>query len=217
MLLRTKGTRILAGLAVMAMLSIGGGVAHAGKVTLGGQITPLPGGSPFLYEFELFLDFGTIAPGSSLMIGTPPLGLVGVNQLSGTTQPPTIFSPNDIWVVPPGGIVTTGSGPYGTESSVTWDFISGTTYTNSPGSPLLETGLFNVETAFTYPDNMPPAMPGTVIDYVFTFADGTTSSGTVTLTPIIPEPSSIILFLAGVGVLPLLRTWVKRSRSPRVA
>jgi hypothetical protein len=210
---RTMGTWILTGLAVMAAMAGGGRVAHAGTVSLKGHITPLPGGSPFLYEFELDLDVGTITPGSSLMVGTPPKGLIGVNQNSGTSQPPfTGPSHSDIWDVPFGGIVTTGSGPLGTQSSVLWDFSKGATYTNTAQNAPIEIGLFNVETAFSYPDNMPPSIPGvTIIDYVFTFADGTTSSGSITLA--IPEPSSAILLLAGVGLLPVLHRWVKRSRS----
>jgi hypothetical protein len=213
---RTKGTWILAGLALMAAVSAGGGVVRAGTVGLKGHITPLPGGSPFLYEFELDLDAGQVAPGSSLTIGVPPKGLIGVNGLSGTSQPPTIGpSHTDIWVVPFGGIVTTGSGPYGTESSVTWDFSSGTTYNNSLGNPPVDVGQFNVQTVFSYPDNMPPSIPGvTIIDYIFKFADGSTQSGMITLTAV-PEPSSVFLLLAGAGALPLLRSWINRSRSLR--
>lgn len=89
MSLRMKGIWILAGLAVMAAMSAGGVVAQAGSVGVIGHITPLPGGSPFLYEFELELDSGTIAPGTTLTVGTPPHGIIGVNMLSGTQQPPT--------------------------------------------------------------------------------------------------------------------------------
>jgi hypothetical protein len=212
MSLRAKGTWITTGLALLVVIAGSEGAARAGTVGLKGHIVQLPGGSPFLYEFELDLDSGTLSPGSSLMVGTPPKGLIGVGQNSGTSQPPTTGpSHTDVWVVPFGGIVTTGSGPYGTQSSVTWDFQSGATYTNTFQNPPIVIGFFNVETVFSYPDNMPPSIPGvTVIDYVFTFADGTKSSGSITLT--IPEPSSAILLLAGVGVLPLVHRFMKRSR-----
>jgi hypothetical protein len=208
---RTKCKWFVVGLAVMAAMSTGGGLVYAGTVIVKGHQNPLPGGSPFLYTFELDLEQGTIAPGSSLQVGTPPKGIIGVDTNSGTGEPPkTGPNPNDFWSVPAGGIVTTGSGPYGTQSSVTWDFISGTTYTNTNPNKPVEVAIFTAETAFNYPDNMPPSIPGiTVIDFTFHFADGSIDTGSFTLS--IPEPSSVILLLAGVGAVPLLRGWVKRS------
>ena len=56
MALRTKSVSVLAGLALIAVISAGRGEAQAGTIGLMGHITPLPGGSPFLYSFELDLN-----------------------------------------------------------------------------------------------------------------------------------------------------------------
>lgn len=94
--------------------------------------------------------------------------------------------------------------------------MSGTTFTNSNPNAPIEIGLFTVETAFSYPDNMPPATPGiTIIDYNVMFANGSTTSGFVVNFSAVPEPSSMVLLLTGVGALPLLYRWVKRSRSAK--
>ena len=218
MLPRTKTIWVLAGLAVMAAMSANEGVARAGSIGVIGHVAPLPGGSPFLYEFELELEVGTIAVGTSLTVGVSPHGLIGVNTLSGTQQPPsTAPGEADTWILPYGGIVTTGTGPYGTESSVTWDYTSGPTYVNSNPSMPIDLGLFTVETAYSYPDNMPPATQNvTIIDYSMTFADGSTTSGGVVNFTAVPEPSSVFLLLAG-GALPLLYRSGNRSRSATAA
>jgi hypothetical protein len=221
MLVRSKLRWILTGLAVIVAISVCGGFARASSIGLKGHITPLPGGSPFLYLFELDLNNlteGPITTGATLTVGTPSnqpgvSGLVGVTGLSGTQQPPfTGGNPFDFWAVPPGGIITTNTGnppPYNQESSVTWKFVLGPSY-----SQVGEVGLFAVETTSDFPDNMPPVTPNvTLIDYTFTFANGTVDSGAITLSPLVPEPSSVILFLVGVGALPLVRRSVKRSRS----
>jgi hypothetical protein len=221
MSLRTKSTWILAGLAIMAVISADASVAQAGSVAVQGSITPLPGGSPWLYEFELILNdlqSGPITSGATLTVGTPSpgvSGLVGVTPQSGTQQPPTTGgSPTDVWIVPPGGIVTTGTGnapPFDKESSVTWNYFSG-----NPYSQVGNVGLFTVETATDFPDNTPPIIPGvTLINYTFTFANGTVSSGDITLS-LVPEPSTVIMLLVGLGGLPLLRKWARPSRLARV-
>ena len=202
MALRTKSVSVLAGLALIAVISAGRGEAQAGTIGLMGHITPLPGGSPFLYSFELDLNDltdGPITNGSTLTVGTPTVmpdgqtssGLVGVTGASGTQEPPlTGGSPNEIWYVPAGGIITTPTGkpsPYNEQSSVEWQFLQGPSYT--PGV----VGVFTVETTSDFPDNMPPIIPNvTEINYLFTFSNGKTESGFITLS-LVPEPSSVIL------------------------
>lgn len=230
MSLRTTSVWVLAGLAVVSIMFIGGGVAKAGTIGLKGNISPLPGDPPFLYTFELDLndfDDGPITPGATLTVGTPPTtpggmvtnGLIGVTGQSGTQEPPTTGvgggNSTDIWFVPLGGIITSNTGnpaPFNQESSVTWQFASGDNY-----QQLGLVGFFTVETTSDFPDNMPPVTPGvTIVDFSFKFANGDISSGSITLT-FVPEPSSVILLLAGVGALPLLHRFLKRSRPSRVA
>lgn len=99
MLMRSRRQWILAGVAVVTAMAVGGGLAQASSIGLKGHITPLPGGSPFLYSFELDLNNlseGEITPGATLTVGIPTLmpngmlssGLVGVTGQSGTQEPP---------------------------------------------------------------------------------------------------------------------------------
>jgi hypothetical protein len=222
---RTMRKWVLSGLAVIAVMYTEGSSSQAGSIGVKGHITPLPGGSPFLYEFELDLvnlSEGPITTGAMLTIGTPPSspggvvtdGLVGVNGLSGTQQPPsTGGDPTKFWILPPGGIVTSNTGqppPFNQESSVTWTYLLGANY-----SQVGKIGLFTVETASDFPDNMPPVTPGvTPISYKFTFADGTVDSGTITLS-LIPEPSSVIMLLVGIAALPLALRCSGSSRSAK--
>jgi hypothetical protein len=225
MLARSKCQWILAGLVVVATTAAGGSSAHATSIGVKGHITPLPGGSPFLYTFELDLNNlseGSITPGSSLTVGIPTLmpdgmlssGLVGVTGQSGHQEPPlTGGNPNDFWVVPAGGIITSNTGnpaPFNQQSSIEWSFHDGPDYSTTG-----LVGIFTVETTSDFPDNMPPVIPNvTEINYVFKFADGVTDTGFITLS--IPEPSSVILLLVGVSALPLARKWAKRKQAARI-
>ena len=153
------------------------GAWHGREVlALKDTLRPLPGGSPFLYQFELDLvnlTEGSITNGVNADDRKSPYrtgglvtnGLVGVTGQSGTQQPPTTgATPDRVWFVPNGGIVTTNTGnpaPYNQESSVTWSFAEGAAY-----SQVGEVGLFTVETTGDFPDNMPPVTPGvTIIDF----------------------------------------------------
>jgi hypothetical protein len=220
---RIKGAWIAAGIAVLGAMIAGGSDAGAGTLSLSGSIVPLPGGSPFLYEFDLFLTGGTIVPDTAgrteFTVGLAPHGLVGVTGQSGHQEPPlTGFSP-EVWIVPSGGIVTTTTGnppPYDQASSVQWQYFSGPTITWAGSDILL--GLFTVQTTSSFPDNAPPVTPGiTPIDWSYSVLnpDGstTTGGGTITLAGV-PEPSSVILLLVGSTALPLV--FFRRRRRRRV-
>ncbi len=164
----------MAGIALLGVMVAGGRPARAGTVSLKGSIVPLPGGSPFLYEFDLYLTGGSIQPGIStspteFTVGIAPHGLVGVTGLSGTQQPPVSGNPSEVWIVPSGGIVTTSTGnppPYDKASSVEWVYYTGPTITWSGTDILL--GLFTVQTTSSFPDNAPPVTPGvTPIDWSY--------------------------------------------------
>jgi len=224
---------MLAGLAVFGAMVVVGSDARAGTVKPVGTTTPLPGGSPFLYQFSLYLTSGTIAPGATFTVGALPSGqvsngLIGVTTQSGTGEPSDTGNPFALlyptqpyyWVVPSGGIDTINSGmpsPYNNESSVTWEYLTGPTLTWNGTDIYL--GLFNVETAQSFPDNAPPATPGvTQIDYSYTGVTGgnTPSFGGSSITiSAVPEPTSSILLLIGGAALPLLlRSRCRSQASP---
>lgn len=214
----------LAGLFAFGVMLVGVGQARASSIGIKGTINPLPGGSPFLYEFDVYLTGGSIATGSTITIGTAPGGLVGVTTQSGTEEPSYTgnpFAPQDYyWVVPTGGIDTTSTGkpaPYDQESSVTWKYLEGPSVTYNGTNIFL--GTFTVETAKSFPDNAPPVTPGvTVIDFNYSLVPAgggpaDTGGGSLTLSSI-PEPSSVILIVIGAGALPLLLR--KHGRSHRM-
>src|SRR5262249_4024041 len=104
---RIKSAWLALSLAVLGVTLFAGNEAHAGGIGLKGFLTPLPGGSPFLYEYDAYLTGGSIAAGSTITISD----MVGVTTQSGTQQPPTTGGPSDeIWIVPSGGIVTGSTG-----------------------------------------------------------------------------------------------------------
>jgi hypothetical protein len=230
-----KRSFLLAGLAVFGAMVVGGSDIRAGTVKPVGTSTPLPGGSPFLYQFGLYLTSGSIAPGATFTVGALPggqvsNGLIGVTTQSGTGEPSGTGNPfallyptqSYFWVVPAGGIVTVDSGmnaPYNNESSVTWQYLLGPTLTWNGSDIYL--GLFTVETAQSFPDDAPPATPGvTKIDYSYTGVTGgnTPSSGGSSITiSAVPEPTSSILLLIGGAALPLLLRSRCRSQVSRKA
>jgi hypothetical protein len=217
-----KRTCLLAGLAAFGAMFAGGSEARAASVGFKGTIAPLPGGSPFLYTFDVYLTSGTISPGSpsnpteftiSGLVGVSQPGFLGVNDPgSPTYEPPGTGNPFGsnvyyTWIVNTGGIVTTGS-PVNSnyESSVTWQYTLGPTLTWSGTNIFL--GSFEVETTAIYNDNAPPVTPGiTPIGFSYSLPQSSggpsTGGGTFTVTSV-PEPSSVILLVIGGGVLPLV-------------
>ncbi len=209
-------------------------------ISVTGHIILLPGGSPFLYQFDLYLTGGTISPssGSNLTEFTVS-GLVGVsvggfipadappgtppNPQSGTTEPPgNGTATSELWYVPAGGIVTTNTGnpaPYDYASSVTWDYLIGPTITYSSTDPANNfLGSFTVQTIASFPDNMPPVTPGVTpigVSYSIDGSPGTPT--TITLLGAVPEPSSMLLLLVGGAVLPFMNRRRRRLRSRSAA
>jgi len=211
-------------IAVLGLVAAGGPEARAASVRLKGTITPLPGGSPFLYAFDLFLTNGSIQPGppsdpTRFTVGLAPHGLVGVTTLSGHQEPPLTGNPDEVWIVPAGGIVTSNTGnpaPYDKQSSVQWVYFAGPTITWSGTDILL--GHFTIQTTSSFPDDAPPVTPGvTPIDWSYSLFDPNGDSkggGTITLAGVVPEPASVILMLVGAGALPLV---LHRRRTGRGA
>lgn len=156
----------------------------------------------------------------------------GLNSAGSTTSQPPGSAPSgspqaqENWVVPNGGIATSFIGsattPNGTnfQSSLTWEYLLGPTitYTNSP----VLLGVFTVETAWVnYAANSPPVPIGSTLNYSY-IIDGTPGkSGDPGSPPIVvqslPEPSSVILMLAGGTILPIASLYRRRARIRRSA
>jgi hypothetical protein len=203
------GAWVIAGLAMLGAMVVGGLEARAGTVTIKGGIvlgSGTGGDPPYTYIFDLYLTSGFIAPDLG---ANPPTtfftvdGLVGVSgagydtsqipNASTTSEPPSTApagSPqaNEFWTVPNGGIVTSPSPPpatangYNYQGNVTWEYLLGPTinYTN-PGPNGVFLGEFTVVTSWSYGAGQPPPMaPGTIIDYSYSIG-GTTGTGTIVL------------------------------------
>ncbi len=222
--------------AMAGSISISGGVISGGG---GGGSDP-----PYDYVFDVYLTSGSISPSSPGSLSSITInGLVGVasysfaqahpatgmnSQGSTTSQPPTSPPASETWIVPSGGIATsfispsTGP-PTGTnfESNVTWNYILGPSTITWSGTNIL-LGVFTVETAWVnYAANSPPVQIGSTLTYSYN-VDGTPgASGQPGSPPIIvqslPEPSSVVLMLAGGAILPIASLYRRRSRIRRSA
>lgn len=224
--------------------------AMAGTIGIsGGVITGGGGGGsdpPYDYVFDVYLTSGSISPSAPGSLSDLTInGLVGVasysfaqanptsglNSLGSTTsQPPSTPPGSGVWDVPNNGIDTSyispsTSPPTGTnfESSVTWEYSSGSKITWSGTNILL--GAFIVQTAWVnYAANSPPVKIGSTLTYSYN-VDGTPghSDPNNPLSPPIvvqslPEPSSVVLMLAGGAILPIASLYRRRrALSRRIA
>ncbi len=219
---------------VHSSIGISGGVISGGG---GGGSDP-----PYDYVFDVYLTSGSISPTATNSLSNFTIdGLVGVasysfaqanpatgmnSQGSTTSQPPTSQPANLTWVVPSGGIATsfispsTGP-PTGTnfESSVTWNYLAGPTTITWSGTNIL-LGVFTIETAWgSYAANTPPVKIGSTLNYSYNIDGVTGKSGNTGSPPIVvqslPEPSSVVLMLAGGAILPLTSLYRRRRASLR--
>jgi hypothetical protein len=206
-------------IAVLGVVLTGGSEARGGSIKITGSIVPLPGGPSYLYKFSLLLTGGSIQAGTDLNPTQFTVsGLVGVTGLAEHQEPPTTGNAPEVWAIPASGIVTSSTGnppPYDSESSVTWQYVAGPTLTYT-GIPI-SLGEFDVKTTASFPENSPPVTPYvTPIPYAFSFQQPvgglSTGSGVLTLSSV-PEPSSLVLLLAGGGAVRLLARWRRRPRS----
>jgi PEP-CTERM motif len=206
MIPRMKYARILAGMgALIAVLSTGIEVYAAGSVIkVTGGYKPGTGDPPFDYIFQAFLEPPPNPPGGMNFIASTDFftitGLTGVTSGSLTSQPGN--GPATVWQPTPGA------------DSVTWTFFGNQNIVATTQE--IPLGQFVVETTTSYPLTAPPIAAGTIIDYFFSYDGGTaTGTGEFPLTNLsVPEPSSIIMLLAGVGALPvfLIRERKRRQR-----
>jgi hypothetical protein len=198
---RMNGSWILAGVAAFAVVLASEHEAHAKGGIIVTTGTTQQTGDP-TYEYIFTVD---LLPNSTLLNG----GFFTIYDLPALTASALTSQPNISWGssvqllgnTPSGTIVTDDPTIY----NVTWQWNGMTSITN-PDSTDLFLGTFIVGS--TTELTSPPS--GTLV-YVGSL-DGSTASnqGTVTLSPAVPEPSSVILLLAGIGMLPML--WVPRRQ-----
>ena len=227
MTLRMKGSWILAGLGVLAMMVGDVREAQAGMtsaiVVKGGYKTG--GGDPFYdYVFQVFLEPPTTPGSNSLITGDS----FTVNSLPGVTSSSsssvTLPSPlpdgatNYSWSSP---TFTPTSNPYlsfpftapSYAADVQWTYTGSSTISTSTNEIYL--GQFSVLSTYNFAESQVPMSVGATVTYSFTF-DGQAQSGSGSF-PIaslpVPEPSSAILLLAGTGILPFY--WLRERRRQR--
>ena len=201
---RMKCAQILAGLvAMVATLSSGIEVYAAGSVIkVTGGYKPGTGDPPFDFIFQAFLEPPPNPPGGTNFIASGDFftitGLTGVTSGSLTAQPGN--GPGTIWQPSPA------------TDSVTWTFFGNQNIVATTNE--IPLGQFTVETTESFPINNPPITAGTIIHYFFSYDGGTaTGTGSFPLTNLsVPEPSSIVMLLAGVGALPVFLVRQRRRR-----
>jgi hypothetical protein len=208
MRLRLKSTWLCVAITALGTALAGGSEAWAGgiKITIGQQ----PGGGepPYDYIIQVYLDpgFGVNFDNSFTVDN-----LIGVTPGSFTAEPVNI--PDGIsWS--PSISETQSTFPFA--SDVTWYFTGSNPYSNT-GSGEIYLGQFAVETTVDF--STPPYMIGAPIVYTWSIVN--TSGGSSTGSGIaflgVPEPSSALLLLGGVSILPAfaLRQRVRRRSLPQ--
>lgn len=214
-----KRSSLLAGLAMVSVTffaarDVSAGSTTANSISLSGGLVQGSGGGsdpPYIYVFDVYLTSGEIIPGSTIYSYFTVDGLVGVdtNSLPSATQPDLLHPYNgEFWQ--PSGISTSGTGSttpgFNYASNLTWS------YTGGPTETVLGffLGQFTIETDYqNYIAGTPPVPFGSMLSYTYSLdggGTGNTGGGTIIVQngyPT-PEPSSIILMLAGATVLPYL-------------
>ena len=212
---RLKCAQILAALGAIATI-VGMGVeAYAGgntAIVVTGGYKPGTGEPPYDYIFQALLEPPLNPPGGTNFIASGDFfkisGLPGVTSMSLTSEPNV--HPGTVWVPIPGS------------TTVEWEFRGTENISADSTTGEIHLGQFIVETTenFTSP---PFNFSNNVIDYFFSY-DGGTKTGTRTIVMVnaVPEPSSILLFVAGcsaLGIVTVMRrvrpnAW-RSQRSPK--
>jgi PEP-CTERM motif len=227
MTVRNKGTWFLAALASLGAVLVGDREVRAGtgiaQIKVNGGYNPV-GPDPFYnYIFDVYLE-----PGSSLQ---PPSGnslsqedhftidgLPGIDPTSSyhfTPAPPYDNSFDFGWSNPTVTPFTILNPPPNTPSyggDATWAYLGRDAIAATTSEIFL--GEFSILTTYLYPAGVVPLPNGATIDYSFEVS-GQTQSGNGTFiihNLAVPEPSSVIMFLAGAVAVPLFLRHERRRR-----
>jgi hypothetical protein len=204
MILQMKNLRILAGIAALAVLMASGGEAHAkGGIAVKTGMTQQINDPMFNYIFEIDLLAGsTLEPGGFITVYDIPF-----------VPDPLTRQPNISW-----GAETQllGITPLGTPSNdvdnpnifnVTWQWNGIAPIINSSNSNLdLGTFTFGTTIELSSPPSVTLLFVGSLDGVNFS------NQGLVGIN-VIPEPSSVVLLFAGVGMLPLFWLTERRRRA----
>ena len=198
MTMRMKSHWILTGLATFAIVVASGGKAHAkGGIVANMGATQQIGDPTFEYLFDLEL-----LAGSTISTG----GFITIYDLPDLTSPFTV-QPNFYWdaktlflgVDALGGVVTDNPNLY----NVTWQWAGPALYTKTN----LDLGTFIVGSTIEL-----PTAPSASLVYVGSLNGITASNQGIVTINAVPEPSSVILLLTGLGALPIVWLRARRQR-----
>jgi hypothetical protein len=219
-----KGTWILAELGVLAAMIGDGHEAHAGStaIVVKGGYKPGTGDPTYDFIFQVYLQAPVGTGSNSLMTGDSFTisNLPGVtsSSLTSVILPSPLPAPDYSWSYPT--FTNHSINPYLSppylgptySADVHWAYTGSSTVTTSTNAIYL--GQFSIQSIYDFAPGQLPIPNDAIIKYSFTF-DGQTQSGDGTF-PItnlsVPEPSSVILLLAGAGMLPLCWLCEQRQR-----
>jgi len=216
MMLRTKGVRILVGLLVLGGVLAGVCEAQAGGITIKASGGPVGGSDPFFfYQFDVSLapNFQWF-PGDSFTIESLP-GITPPNPPVGDTgNNPNLPSPGSssgysgpFSFGPPVITITDSTSPFA--SNVEWLNTTNTTIT--AGATGRSLGSFYVYTSVSL-TGLPPTVTYIALSHDQNGDPDSQPPATIVLTSV-PEPSSVVLFLCGTGVLSLILIRQRRRLS----
>lgn len=202
---RTKRAWLWVIITTLGVILAGGSESQAAGIIV--KIGQQQGGGdpPYDYVMQVYLDPGySIITGNFFtvesLLGVTPANFPNNGDLASNTSEPD-SPPSVLWA--PSISLTQSSPPYA--SDVTWTFytLNGTTIVNA-GTGEISLGQFVVETTQNF--TSPPYTNGSTVDYSWTVTDNSTgmpSSGTGIAAFLVPEPSSALLLVWGVAILPV--------------
>jgi hypothetical protein len=204
MTLRMKRAWLWVAITALGVILAGGKQSQAAGIVV--KIGQRQGGGdpPYDYIMQVYLDPGYGVKYDNLFTVE---NLIGITPASLTSEPVNI--PAGVSWAP---VISETQTTYPYASDVTWYFTGSTPYDNT-GTGEIYLGQFTVETTVNF--SAPPYKDGTLISYDWSIvtSDGSPASGS-SQTPIytlaVPEPTSALLLLCGVGIVPFVARYQRR-------